>query len=238
MNSAPSRSPTAGRGHWRRGQGVGQLVERSYHLLEFCRLPGQLGLAAGDVLQDQRDPWRAVHGSVQAGNRQPPAGDERVQRGQDSRLLPVQPRRLRVGLRRYRLYEVPRAVGAPHPRGQARAETARLGPGPDDGGAAYVLNRRPHRNGDLRPLDADALRSGTGHIANHPGSPAFAQLADKGTVLIGDYTKVQAGVPGQQPAAAEKGVSQRPAEHPFTDGQHQTAAQHPSRPLTAEVPAQ
>lgn len=176
--------------------------------------------AAGDVLQDQGDPRRAVHGSVQPGNRQLPAGDQRFQRGQDPRLLPVQPRRVRVGMRRYRLHEVPRAVGAAHPRGQARAETARLGPGPDDGGAAHVLNRRPHRSRDLRPLQADALRSRTGHIAHHPGSPALAQLADKGSVLTGDCRKVQVGEPGPRPARHGKGVPQRQTEHTFTDGQH------------------
>ena len=47
-----------------------------------------------------------------------------------------------------------------------------------DRGAAHIFNLCPHHGRDLRPVDADALRSQSSHTANHPGWPVEAQLPD------------------------------------------------------------
>ncbi|MFJ1899494.1 hypothetical protein [Streptomyces sp. NPDC088115] len=127
MNVDSSRRVTEGVDR-RRGEGAGERGDGGQVPVQFGRVPGDGGLTALDVLQDERDTGAVVVRAEQPGHR-----GVRRQGGGVAGLGAVQVRGIGLHLGAHRLDERPAAVREPDPGGDAGREAAALAAGFDDG---------------------------------------------------------------------------------------------------------
>jgi hypothetical protein len=97
---------------------------------------------------------------------QPPGPDQRIKIIENPGFLPVQARGVRIHLAGGCLHKPSPPVGAQNTCGQARAESARCGPGLDHDRAAGALDLGPHRLRHIRPIDPGSFGWGSGHAAS------------------------------------------------------------------------